>query len=143
VRRAVAVAEAVVLAAIAALHLVWTRSPWPLSTREAFARTVLGEAGAARLPSTAASCVVAALLLVTALIALAQAGLARWPLPAWTLRWGAFVSGGVLALRGVAGIAQAIFAPAATPPEFTVWSGWLYSPLALALGLVLLFNRRR
>ena len=142
-KRVAALAAAIVLAALAALHLVWTHSVWPLPTREAFARTVLGASSVARFPSPAATCVVAALLLVTALIALARAGLARWPLPAWTLRLGAWISGGVLTLRGLTGLAQAILAPQRTTHEFTLWSGWLYSPLALGLGLVLLFNRRR
>jgi hypothetical protein len=143
VNRALAVAAAVVLAAIAALHLVWTRSPWPLPTREAFARTVLGQSSTGGMPSDGATDLVAALVLSTAFIALARVDLVRWPLPAWMLHWGARISGGVLALRGVAGIAQAIFAPTATTPEFTALSGRFYSPLALGLGLVLLFNRRR
>jgi hypothetical protein len=141
--RGAAIGAAVLLAAIAALHVVWTRSPWPCATREAFARTVLGTAHAVQMPSDGATYVVALLLLVAAWIALARVTLLPWPAPAWTLRVGAYVAGGVLALRGVAGIAQAILQPAATTPEFAFWSGWCYSPLALALGVALIMARSR
>ncbi len=141
--RAAAVLTAGVLVALAALHVVWLRSPWPLADRVAFRRTVLGRPEAIGDPGPAPTLVVTALLLAAAWIALARGAGAPWPFPAWMLRWGSRVAGGVLVLRGVAGLAQAFAVPRWTTPEFAFWSGRLYSPLALALGLALLLNRAR
>lgn len=137
------------LVGLSVLHVIWTLSPWPLADWGTFRRTVLGRAdiaGAvspARAPSppgVAATWAVAALLAFTAWIALASMRLAPWPMPEWMLFWGARIAGGVLMCRGVAGLALALAAPLATTPEFTRWSGRLYSPLALLLGLSLLLN---
>lgn len=82
------------------------------------------------------SVAVAALLAVTALIALALADLVGWPLPSWMLRAGGWGAGAVLALRGVGGLVSTLVLHQGTP-EFRRWNLALYSPLTLALGTAL------
>ena len=130
--RAIAVSAAVVLSALALLHVVWTRSPWPLSTRQEFLDAHrIGGRGAP--PPLAMTLVVAGLLLAAAWVA-ACAG--RAP---------AMVAPRVDATLGPARHRQRVAAAWSrwtdrpgllhlSTRAFEYWDIRLYSPLSLALG---------
>lgn len=131
--RAIAVSAAVVLSALALLHVVWTRSPWPLSTRQEFLETLIGSEDVGRHPTLAMTLVVAGLLLAAAWVLLARVALLPWWLPVWMLRWGPHVIASVLLLRGVGGLIASGLLHLSTR-AFEYWDIRLYSPLSLALG---------
>ncbi|MFF4391574.1 MULTISPECIES: DUF3995 domain-containing protein [unclassified Streptomyces] len=130
--RAAAVAAAGGLAAAAALHVVWTRSPWPLSSPAELAEVVVGTGGDA-LPSAAATAAVAGLLAAAAGLVLAGArpdsalGRAR------LVRAGLWTVSGVLAARGLGGLVVSGLDLQQAPARYTAMDLRLYSPLCLGL----------
>ncbi|MFI1395907.1 DUF3995 domain-containing protein [Streptomyces sp. NPDC020681] len=122
---------AVGLAAVGALHGIWTFSPWPLVSRADFARTVVGVAEA-DLPTAELTAAVAAALGAASYVVAAQADLFPQVRPRRLVRLSVWGVSGVLLLRGAAGLATS--ALTSRPTDFTRWDLALYSPLCLALG---------
>ncbi|MGZ9935519.1 DUF3995 domain-containing protein [Streptomyces sp. NC-S4] len=133
--RAAAVAAAGGLAAAAALHAVWTRSPWPLSSPAELAEVVVGT-GEDGLPSAAATAAVAGLLTAAAGLVLAGArpdsalGRAR------LVRAGLWTVCAVLAARGLGGLAVSGLDVQQAPARYTAMDLRLYSPLCLGLSFL-------
>ncbi|RKT55802.1 DUF3995 domain-containing protein [Saccharothrix australiensis] len=123
-----ALLTALVLAAVGALHVVWMFSPWPLRSREEFARRVVGVEGD-RLPPPALTAVVVVLLGVAAYLVLGRAGLLPVPGPAWLPVVGTAGLAAVLLLRGVRGLVSS----PGKGTEFARLDLRVYSPLCLAL----------
>ncbi|MFI2370837.1 DUF3995 domain-containing protein [Streptomyces sp. NPDC018833] len=119
------------LAAVGALHGIWTFSPWPLANRAEFARTVVGVAEA-DLPTPELTAAVAAALGAASYVIAARAGLVPQAGPRRVVRQGVWGVAGVLLLRGAVGLVSS--ALTGRPTEFTRWDLALYSPLCLALG---------
>lgn len=121
-QRATGYVAAGTVAALSALHVIWaTGSPWPLSSQEAFVKTITGDGTK---PSAGASLVVAGLLAVTA------EATARPSSPARRIL--ALGAAGVIGARGLLGLAAASRLPDVTP-EFVEADRRIYSPLCLVL----------
>lgn len=133
--RIAAVAAALVLAALSSLHLVWLRSPWPLTSRERFLETVVGQTDPSSGPSPWMTLAVACLLAVAAWLVLAGAGFVRGLLPHRVLNAMTWILAAVLLLRGAAGLVLSGVIGQG-PASFRFWDLVLYSPLTLALGTV-------
>ena len=119
------------LAAIAALHLLWsTGSPWPLADSSELADAVGGRADNADPPSPAECLAVAGLLGAAATLVAGRP--ARAPL---LRRSGAAGVVAVLAARGALGLAGRtdLAVPTATSPRFRRLDRRAYAPLCLAL----------
>lgn len=123
-----AVLTAVVLLLVGALHVVWTFSPWPLRTREEFARRVV-DVPVDRLPTPGMTLVVALLLAVAGYLVAARGALVAVPGPAWLPVVGTAGVAVVLLLRGAAGLALSL----RRDTEFARLDRRYYSPLCLAL----------
>ncbi|MFE6910026.1 DUF3995 domain-containing protein [Streptomyces erythrochromogenes] len=144
--RAAAVVAAGGLAAAAALHAVWIRSPWPLGSPAELAEVVVGTEQEA-LPSAAATAAVAGLLAAASGMVLAGArpdsalGRAR------LVRAGLWTVSAVLAARGLGGLVVSGLDLQQAPARYTEMDLRLYSPLCLALssltGYVATRTRRR
>lgn len=130
----------VVLGAIAVLHAVWAVGvPWPASSMDALADTVLGRRP---FPPPALTWVVV-LLLVAAIglvIAWQRATSTRW---VRLLRLATYVIAGVLLLRGIAGELASITGIEGSTTRYRILDIVLYSPLCLWAGLGIAFARRR
>ncbi|MET9435778.1 DUF3995 domain-containing protein [Streptomyces sp. NPDC006551] len=124
-------AAAVGLGAAGALHGIWTFSPWPLTSRAEFARTVVGVAEA-DLPSPELTAAVAVALGAASYAVAAQASLVPRVGSGPLVRRGVWGVAGVLLLRGAAGLVSSGLT--SRPSDFTRWDVALYSPLSLALG---------
>ncbi|MGW0469265.1 DUF3995 domain-containing protein [Streptomyces sp. NPDC003027] len=124
-------AAAVGLGAAGVLHGIWTVSPWPLTGRAEFARTVVGVAEA-DLPSPGLTAAVAVALGAASYAVAAQADLVPRVGPRRLVHRGVWGVAGVLLLRGAAGLVSSGLT--SRPSEFTRWDLALYSPLSLALG---------
>ncbi len=128
---AVALLSALVLLALAALHLLWALGIWwPVPDEKALVRAIAGFKGIDTMPSRHASLAVASALAVSAAVAYLLGCAEGVPLPI------AVAGGGcaaVFAARGAAG-----YTPAwarLTPEEpFRTNDRRYYSPLCLALG---------
>ncbi|WP_354637679.1 DUF3995 domain-containing protein [Kitasatospora camelliae] len=132
VRVAAAVAGAA-LAGIGALHAVWAFSPWPLGSREEFAAVVVG-VEESQLPSAPLTLAVTGLLGAAAWLVVTGARPER-PLGSSRLvRSGMWTVAGVMAVRGLGGLAASGLALGEVPSEFRHWDLALYSPLCVALG---------
>ncbi|WP_329791194.1 DUF3995 domain-containing protein [Lentzea sp. DG1S-22] len=123
-----AVLTAVVLLLVGALHVVWTFSPWPLRTREEFARRVV-DVPVDRLPTPGMTLVVALLLAVAGYLVAAQGALVAVPGPTWLPVVGTGGVAAVLLLRGAVGLALSL----RRDTEFARLDRRYYSPLCLAL----------
>ncbi|WP_052390141.1 DUF3995 domain-containing protein [Streptomyces sp. NRRL B-24484] len=131
--RTAAALAAAGLGAAAALHAVWTFSPWPLGSRAELATVVVGT-DESRLPSGPATAAVAGLLGVAAWLVVTAAR-PQSPLGSSRLvRSGVWTVSGVLALRGAGGAVVSGLGLGNAPAEFRHWDLALYSPLCLALG---------
>lgn len=120
---------AAVLALVGALHVVWMFSPWPVRTREEFARKVVG-VESEDLPSRPLTALVALALAAAAYLVAARAGLVAVIGPDWGVPVGTAVVAGVLLLRGLAGFATS----ARKDTEFAYWDLRVYAPLCVVLG---------
>ncbi|OII67475.1 MULTISPECIES: DUF3995 domain-containing protein [unclassified Streptomyces] len=133
--RTAAATAAVVLAAFSLLHLVWLRSPWPLSTQEEFLETVVGQSSPAQSPPPWMTLAVACLLAAAAWLLLARAGYVRGFLPHRLLNAATATAAAVLLTRGVAGLLLSGVIGQG-PSAYRFWDLALYSPVTLALGTV-------
>jgi hypothetical protein len=131
--RKTSVITAAVLAAVAALHVVWAFSSWPLPDRRRYAEVVVGVTER-ELPGTGLTLLVAALLAVAAALVAGRGGAVRRWAPAWVHRWGAWTVAAVLLLRGLAGLAVSGLGLGAAPEAFRQWDLAVYSPLCVLLG---------
>lgn len=119
---------AVALVCIAVVHGTWARQIWwPLGNPEQFRLTVMGPA--ARLPRPIESWIVAGLLIAAAGLVSVTALTDE----AGVVRFGATIAGGVLALRGAAGLVVSTLIRRDGP--FARWDRRLYSPLCLVLAI--------
>ncbi|GAA1315753.1 DUF3995 domain-containing protein [Saccharothrix xinjiangensis] len=123
---AVLTASALVL--VGALHVVWAFSPWPLRTREDFARRVV-DVPVDRLPTPGMTLGVALLLGAAAYLIAARADLVAAPGPSWLPTAGAAGVAAVLLLRGTAGLVMS----SRRTTEFARLDRRYYSPLCLGL----------
>ncbi|MFI6001416.1 DUF3995 domain-containing protein [Streptomyces sp. NPDC051366] len=144
--RAAAAAAAGGLLAAGALHAVWVFSPWPLDSRAEFAAVVVG-VEEAQLPSGPLTFAVAGLLGAAAGLVVTGARPASRFGRSRPVRAGLWAVSGVLAARGLGGLAASGLGLGSAPPEFRHWDLLLYSPLCVALGgltgYVALHTRRR
>ncbi|MFD7659103.1 DUF3995 domain-containing protein [Actinosynnema sp. NPDC059797] len=123
-----ALLTAAALVLIGALHVVWTFSPWPLRTREEFARRVV-DVPVDRLPTPAMTLGVAALLGAAGYLVAARAELVTAPGPSWLPTAGTAGVAAVLLLRGTAGLVTS----SRRTTEFARLDRRYYSPLCLTL----------
>jgi hypothetical protein len=123
-----ALITAIVLMLIGALHVVWMFSPWPLSSREEFARRVVG-APVDGLPTPGLTAGVAVLLGVAGYLVAARVGLVAMPGPEWVTAVGTGGVAAVLLLRGAGGLVIST----RRSTEFARLDRLYYSPLCLGL----------
>ncbi|MDQ2585251.1 DUF3995 domain-containing protein [Saccharothrix yanglingensis] len=123
-----AVLTAAVLVLIGALHVLWMFSPWPLRTREEFARRVV-DVPVDKLPTPGVTLVVAVLLVVAGYLVAARAELVAVPGPRWLPAAGAAGVAVVFLLRGTAGL----LVSSRRTTEFARLDRRYYSPLCLGL----------
>lgn len=127
-RRASSCLTSATLAAIAGIHVAWGRgSSFPFANKLALSDAVIGSEA---VPSAGACYAVAAALL-TASALVVDAPVA----PRRVRRLGRRVVGGVLAVRGVAGLLGRtdVLSPGSASPRFRRLDRRVYSPLCLAL----------
>lgn len=129
----VGVIAATVLALVGLLHINWAFNPWPFRSPRGFVDYVLGGSQGMAVPPWPLIVAVGVALLGGAYVALAAAGTAPTVLaPGWLYR----IAAGVLAF---ALLARAVAGPVlnrGASPEFARWNLALYSPLCLALGVM-------
>jgi hypothetical protein len=142
VLRGTAIATAATLAAIGALHVIWSVSPWPLADRESFARIVVG-VPVDRLPSPGLTLGVAGLLFAAAYLMAAGAAPALRVGPRWIQVSGVHVVASVLLLRGVGGPVSDLVDRGELPADFVRFDLAVYSPLCLVLGTAAAMVARR
>lgn len=123
-----AVFTAIVLVLVGALHVVWMFSPWPLRTREEFARRVV-DVPVEKLPSPGLTAVVALLLGVAGYLVAARAGLVAAVGPGWLPAVGTGGVAAVLLLRGAGGLVTS----SGRSTDFARLDRRYYSPLCLVL----------
>ena len=132
-----ALAAAALLLFIAALHAAWGfGATWPERDAKSLARRVVGFPGIERMPRPASCFFVASALALTAILALAAAGLAPTRLPLWLAQTALAGAAVVFGLRGLATYTDAWRAKAPEEP-FATADRRLYGPLCLALSLAL------
>jgi hypothetical protein len=135
----VAVVAAVILLAIAGLHLLWAAGvPWPARDAASLGALVVGGGGdgRGRMPPPWATVAVALTLVLVAAGALAVRGLVATPAPA-AVRALTWLAAGALAARGLGGFFEARWRPHVRALPYGRWNQRLYSPLCLALAAAL------
>lgn len=120
------------LLAVAVLHGLWTTTTWPLPSREAYARLVVG-VSVADLPSAGMTAGVALLVTLAAVLVAMEGGLVAAVGPRWIRRLGVWIVAGVLGARGLGGLVADIAAPDYAPAGFVRLDLAAYSPLCLLL----------
>lgn len=117
-----------VLVLVGALHVVWIFTPWPLRSREEFARRVV-DVPPERLPSSGLTLAVAVLIGLAAYLVAGRGDLVGVPGPAWLSVVGTAGVAAVLLLRGARGLVVS----SRRSTEFARLDLRVYSPLCLAL----------
>ncbi|MFD0206970.1 MULTISPECIES: DUF3995 domain-containing protein [Saccharothrix] len=117
-----------VLVLVGALHVVWIFSPWPLGSREEFARRVV-DVPPERLPSPGPTLAVALALGLAAYLVVGRAELVGVPGPSWVSVVGTVGVAVVLLLRGGSGLVMS----SRRSTEYSRLDLRVYSPLCLAL----------
>lgn len=117
-----------VLVLVGALHVVWVFSPWPLRSREEFARRVV-DVPQERLPAPATTLAVAVLLGLGAYLIVARADVVGIAGPPWLPVVGTAGVAAVFLLRGAGGLAVS----SRRGTEFARLDLRYYSPLCLVL----------
>ncbi len=130
-----AMLSGVVLAGIAALHAHWALGGlWPGHDAESLASTVIGGPGTTRLPSRAATLLVALALGCSAALVLRAGGwISVDALPDSLARAGGWIVAGVLLLRGLGGFFEVFLRSSIVGTPYAYWNRVLYSPLCLGL----------
>jgi hypothetical protein len=126
------------LAVIGLLHLLWAFSPWPLATREEFARSVVGRPDG-RLPGrlfVLACLVVAGALGAAAYLVAARGGVWVGFAPGWSIDVGTWGVAAVLLGRGAWGMAASGLRLGHAPASYRRLDLAVYSPLCLLLGVL-------
>lgn len=123
-----ALVTALVLLVLGILHVVWMFSPWPLRTREDFARRVV-DVPVDRLPSRPLTAAVAIALGLAAYLVVGRADVVGVPGPGWVPVVGTAGVAAVLLLRGAGGLAVST----RKDTEFARLDVRVYSPLCLTL----------
>ncbi|MFI9556280.1 DUF3995 domain-containing protein [Nonomuraea endophytica] len=118
------------LACAAAMHAIWTVTPWPRASYSDLARTVVGNTE--EFPPPPLTGAVAVALGAAAYLVAAQARLAPSIAPPRLLRTGVWTVAGVLTARGIAGLISSGLTGPST--AYTRMDLALYSPLCLAIG---------
>ncbi|WNJ88897.1 DUF3995 domain-containing protein [Bosea sp. 685] len=140
---AVATVLALVLAAIAGLHVYWgLGGRWPASTQQGLVSTVVGDARLKRMPPPLLCIAVAAAIAVTALWPLLLAGSFAGVAPRRLILGAGVAIMAVFLLRGVAGYVPAWQRKHVLEP-FATLDRCCYAPLCLAIAAgyaVLLFE---
>ncbi|WP_433323344.1 DUF3995 domain-containing protein [Spirillospora sp. CA-294931] len=128
--RASGAVAAAALATTGALHAVWVFSAWPFSSESEGGLYLVGdpEVWAPPLPTAA----VAGALFAGAYLALAASRLVPRPGPGWIYRLG---NSGLIAVMVARGAGGWVF-NAGAAQEFVTWNTRLYSPLCLAIALL-------
>lgn len=121
---------ATALTLVGALHVVWMFSPWPLRTREEFARRVV-DVPVEKLPTPGLTAAVALLLGVAGYLVVARAGLVTALGPGWLSLVGTGGVAAVLALRGTVGLVMS----SRRNTDFARLDRRYYSPLCLVLAV--------
>ncbi|PPJ45813.1 DUF3995 domain-containing protein [Rhizobium sp. KAs_5_22] len=130
-----AVFLAVVLLAIAVLHLAWAAgSTFPATSEGDLARMVAGFADRDHMPPRPASALVAGALGVVAYVALALGSVCGWPFWTWSLPAAGVVVAFVFLARGVAAYVPAWRALVPQEP-FASLDRRYYGPLCLVIGV--------
>lgn len=127
---ALALLTATVLMVVGVLHVVWMFSPWPLRSREEFARRVV-DVPVEKLPTPGMTAVVALLLGIAGYLVVARAELVAVVGPGWLPAVGTAVVAAVLLLRGAGGLVMST----RRNTEFARLDRRYYSPLCLILAL--------
>jgi SAM-dependent methyltransferase len=136
-----AIAVATILGVLAALHVYWGMGGhWPGTDEESLVATVVGDPralgqAAGSMPGPVACFAVAGLLAIAAASALTASLVI--PGPARLAQWAAWGAAGVLALRGVGGYFDGWLRPATRETPFYRLNRSLYSPLCIALSVLL------
>lgn len=125
------------LGLLAALHLIWTFSPWPLDSHAALAVTVVGASDEA-MPPGGLIVIVAAALAAAGYVVAARSGVLPQVGPPFLYRLGTWVVATTLLLRGVNGLLVSGLGLVETPAAFARWDVTLYSPISLLLGALAL-----
>lgn len=129
-----AVLLAVLLLAIATLHLAWAAgSTFPAANERELVRMVVGFKGQEHMPPRPASALVAVVLAIAAYVALALASLCTWPLWAWSLEAAGVILAFVFLARGVAAYLPAWRVRVPQQP-FATLDRRYYGPLCLVIG---------
>ncbi len=125
---------ALVLAALAGIHLYWAAGGvWPGTDEESCARAVAGFKGIDRMPSPAAGIGVAGALVVAACVALGLSGMLALPLPVGFVALASAGAALVFLGRGIAGFTPAWRSLTPEMPFARNDVRW-FSPLCLAIG---------
>ncbi|MCB5167455.1 DUF3995 domain-containing protein [Streptomyces bambusae] len=131
--RAAAAAAAGAMLAAGALHAVWVFTPWPLASRSEFATAVVGVTES-ELPSGPLTFAVAGLLGAAACLVASEARPEGRFVRSPVARAGLWTVTGVMAARGLGGLAASGLGLGSAPAEFRRWDLLLYSPLCVTLG---------
>lgn len=130
---AVAIALALLLTVIAGLHAYWGRGGlWPATNEQELIATVIGNAGARRMPSPGLCLLVALAIAVTAIWPLLLAHMAGAATLRPLLKFGGFAIMAVFLLRGVVGFLPAWRRLHSREP-FASYDRRYYSPLCLLI----------
>lgn len=126
------------LLVIAALHLVWVASPWPLATRADLARDVVGrpDGSLPRAQFVPATLAVGVALGVAALLVAQDGGALASPLSEGIARGGTWVVAAVFGARGVFGLVESSAGLGDHPASYRRLDLRIYSPLCLVLGVL-------
>lgn len=119
-------AAALVLLALAAVHVMWAFGvSWPSPSARKAPSYVIGFSEGAKLPSVPATLTVAVVLVAMAW--------ASWHGP----RWAAFATAAVLGARGVYGPLERFVRPSIVGKPYAILSAAFYSPLCLFLAALI------
>lgn len=130
---------AVGLAVVGLFHFLWAFSPWPLANWSDFALVVLG-APDAKVPALLppASVAVALGLLAAAYLVSARTALVSMAGPQWVYRFGVWAVAVIMLTRAtLLGFIPSGLDLIGSPHVYIKWDLWLYSPVCLVLGVLL------
>jgi hypothetical protein len=138
-QKIVAVALATVFSLLCALHVAWAFGGKLASG----AVIPVVEGRPALQPTRATTLVVAGLLAAAALVVLVRAGVLLAGFPPILASVACSTLGAILVLRGIGEFRLVGLFKSVRGTSFATWDSWLYSPLALALGLAALWLATR